>query len=74
MRQHVSEEEAIAGSESTAAPTATGGHPEVRDEKRRRLSTGVKIALILGVGAAVVALIIGYKVSHPLSGVSLEKL
>ncbi len=68
------EEEAPADSESKVGRAATAGPREVRKVRSQGLSTAAKIALLFGIGAGVVALIIGYKVSHPLSDVKFDGL
>ncbi len=69
---HVEEPAVPAG--SPGAGTVAAAERQVLRGKRRGLSKGVKIAIVLGVGVAVLAAIIGYKASHPLDGINFGEL
>jgi hypothetical protein len=49
-------------------------HPETGNGKSRGFSKAAKCAIVIGVGVAVVAAILGYKITHPLAGVKFGKM
>ncbi len=67
--------------EEAALPVADSGAGNIAaasrhgdDMKRKGLSKGTKIAIVVGIGIALIAAILGYKAAHPLSGINLGKL
>ncbi len=67
------EEPAAPVNSSGAESVATAERPNLKG-KRSGLSKGVKIFIVLGIGVAVLAAIIGYKASHPLDGIDFGEL
>ncbi len=67
------EEAALPVADSGAGNMATAGRYD-DDAKRKGLSKGTKIAIVVGIGIALIAAILGYKAAHPLSGINLGKL
>jgi hypothetical protein len=62
---------------ATDSKTGRAAAAESQDDKNAKgkgFSKGAKIAIVVGIGVAVVAAIIGYKASHPLAGINLGEL